>query len=78
MVEVYAHKFLPDYYIESGVSKLWREEDCISISSARLTAGVAGLVKKSAGKLSLTKKGANFLQPENRLHFSRQFFCLYN
>ncbi|MFM2224736.1 MAG: hypothetical protein RJA07_938 [Bacteroidota bacterium] len=77
LVELYAHKILPEYFIERGVTKLWREEDCIAISSVRLTTGLAGLVKKSVGKLSLTKKGTTLLQPENRLQLFKTIFTAF-
>lgn len=34
MVELYDKRFLLDEYIESGIIKLWKEDDCISIKSA--------------------------------------------
>jgi hypothetical protein len=77
LVELYAHNFLPEYFIERGVTKVWREKDCIAISSARLTTGLAGLVKKSVGKLSLTKKGTTLLQPENRLQLFKTIFTAF-
>ena len=81
MVEVYAHGFLPDEHIESGIVKLHREQDCISISAARFATEYAGLIKKAHGKLSLTKLGEKLLQSENRpelftkilLSFTRDF-----
>lgn len=77
MVELYAHKFLLDNHIERGITKLWREDDCISISSARHTVGVCGLTKKSAGKISLTKNGTKLLQPENRLQLFKTIISAY-
>ncbi len=74
MVELYAHGFLLDEHLESGITKLTREYDCISIMSARLVAELAGLVKKVHGKLSLTKNGTNALKPENRPQLFREFF----
>ena len=74
IVELYEKRILPDEYIESGILKLWREQDCISIRSARLTAELAGLVRKANGKLNLTKKGVKLLHPENRINLFKQFF----
>jgi hypothetical protein len=74
MIEVYDKKLLLDEHIESGVVKLFREHDCISIMSARYTAEFGGLVKKTNGKLSLTKKGLKLIQPENRLELFNTFF----
>jgi len=74
IVELYEKKILLDEHIESGIIKLWREQDCISISSARLTAELAGFVRKANGKLYLTKKGVKLLHPENRIDLFKQFF----
>jgi hypothetical protein len=74
MVELYDKYFLLDEHIETGITKLWKEEDCISISSARITLELAGLVKKVNGKLSLTKNGTKFILSENRVQLFKQFF----
>ena len=74
MVELYDKRFLLDERIESGLTKLWKEDDCISIKSARLTAEIAGLVRKAKGKLTLTKTGTKLLETNNRLQIFKQFF----
>jgi hypothetical protein len=74
MVELYDKRFLLDEHIESGLTKLWKEDDCISIKSARLTAELAGLVRKTNGKLTLTKTGTKLLETNNRLQIFKQFF----
>lgn len=68
MVELYSYKFIPEYFIETGLYKLSRQQDSISIETARLVAEVAGVVKKIKGKFLLTKKGITLLKPENRIH----------
>lgn len=73
MVELYEKKYLLDEFIESGLIKLWKEQDCISIRSARFAAEFAGFVKKVHGRLSLTKKGAKLLQAENRVQLFQEF-----
>jgi len=74
MVELYDKRFLLDEHIEIGITKLWKEDDCIAIRSARLTAEIAGLVKKVSGKLTLTKTATKLLETNNRLQLFRQFF----
>ncbi|NQW29071.1 MAG: hypothetical protein HQ472_00975 [Ignavibacteria bacterium] len=74
MVELYAMKFILDEHLESGLTKLSREQDCISIMSARITAEHAGLVKKANGKLTLTKKALELMQPNNRQKLFQLFF----
>lgn len=74
MVELYDKRFILDEHIESGITKLCKEDDCIAIKSARLTAEIAGLVKKVSGKLTLTKTATKLLETNNRLQLFRQFF----
>ncbi len=74
MVELYDKRYLLEEHIENGITKLWREEDSVSIRSARLTAELAGLVKKVSGKLTLTKTATKLIDTNNRLQLFRQFF----
>jgi hypothetical protein len=74
IVELYDKRFLLDYFIESGITKLWREENWIAMRSVRLSAQLAGLVKKTAGKLTLTKKATNLLESNNRIQIFKQFY----
>jgi hypothetical protein len=74
LVELYDKRILLDEQIESGLIKLWKEQDCISIANARFTAELAGLVRKANGKLTLTKKGTKLLQNENRIQLFKLFF----
>jgi len=73
MVELYDKKFLLDEHIESGITKLWKEDNCISIKSVRLTVEIAGLVRKANGKLILTKKGSKLIETNNRSQLFKQF-----
>lgn len=77
LVELYEQKFLPDEFIESGIVKLHREHDCLSIRSARLAVGFARFVKKLHGRLSLTQKGTKILQAKNRVQFFRIFLASF-
>lgn len=72
--ELYSHKFLTDELIEKGISKLIREDKCISIGCSSVVAQNSGLVKKVAGKLLLTKLGMRLLMPQNRLEL---FYCVF-
>lgn len=86
MVELYSYKFIPEYFLENGTTKLTRQQDSISIENARLVAEVAGFVKKIKGKFSLTKNGNLLLKSENRLKlfhsvieaFTERFMWSYN
>lgn len=77
LVELYDKQLLPDRFIESGITKLMREENCISIWSARLAAELAGFVRKTSGKLTLTKTATKLLDTNNRLQMFKLFFRAY-
>ena len=86
MVELYSYKFIPEYFLENGMTKLSRQQDSISIENAKMVVEVAGLVKKIKGKFSLTKNGTLLLKHENRLRlfhsvleaFTERFTWSYN
>jgi hypothetical protein len=73
MVELYDKKYIYDELIEIGITKLWKEQDCIAIMSTKIVAEIAGITKKANGKLTLTKKGTSFLKAENRQEFFELF-----
>lgn len=74
MVELYGKRFLLDERIERGITKLWKEDNSIAIRSARLTAELAGLVRKANGKLTLTNTAIKLLETNNRLQIFKKFF----
>lgn len=74
IVELYAKRYLLEELVELGISKLWREEDSISIRSARLAAELGGLVKKVNGKLTLTRIASKLLETNDRLQIFKKFF----
>ncbi len=74
VVEVYNKKIFPEEIIEIGIKKLWKEEDSNIIQNARLTAEIAGLVKKTHGKLALTKMALKLLETSNRQQVFKKFF----
>lgn len=55
--EIYSQGFLEEYQFSSGISKLYKETDSLTVNLTRLLADLAGLTKKRNGKLSLTKTG---------------------
>jgi hypothetical protein len=77
ITELYDKRLLLDEDIESEITKLSREDDCIAIQSMRLTLQLAGIVKKTNGKITLTKKGTELIQPQNRQQLFKIFFQTY-
>lgn len=77
MVELYDKKYIYDFFIENGITKLSREIDCVAIMNARLVAELAGITQRANGKMTLTQKGTDFLNPENRLAFFKLFFSTF-
>ena len=77
MVELYDKKFIYDEFIESGITKLWNEQDCIAILSTKIVTEIAGITKKVNGRMTLTKKGTTFLKLENRQAFFELFISTF-
>lgn len=77
MVELYDKKYIYDELIESGMTKLWKEQDCIAILSTKIVSEIAGITKKTNGKMTLTKKGTFFLKSENRQIFFELFISTF-
>ncbi len=65
--ELYQQGFLKDKHIESGISKLYKETDSITINLTRILLELAGLTKKRNGKLSLTKLSEKLLSDNPEL-----------
>ncbi len=59
--ELYQQWFMKDELIEKEISKLYKETDSMSVNLTRILIEIAGLTKKSKGKLSLTKSSTKIL-----------------
>ena len=67
VAELYEPKFILEEAMELGLYKQAKEEYLYSIQALHTNITLSGLAKKTAGKLSLTKKGENFLKsPQKR------------
>lgn len=55
--DIYGQGFLEEDQFTSGISKLSKESDSLTINLARILAELARLTKRRLGKLSLTKAG---------------------
>lgn len=77
VVELYDKKYIYDEHIESGITKLWKESDCIAIMNAKIVIEIAGITKRINGKMALTKKGISFLKSENRQIFFELFISTF-
>jgi hypothetical protein len=75
--ELYGHKLITEDIIEAGFSKLSREQDSTAITTVHLNTLVLGVVKKAKGRLSLTKKGAQLLQPGERVNLFTETLSTY-
>ena len=77
LVELYDYKFILDRHIESGLNKLYREDDCISLKTVRIVCESTNLVKKMKGRLLLTKNGERCLKNENRVELFKIILTIY-
>lgn len=65
--ELYGQGFIEEYVFASGISKLYKESDSISVNLANILADLAGLTKKRSGKVSLTKTGEKVISDNQAL-----------
>ncbi len=65
--ELYRQGFLTDELIDSGISKLYKEIDSITIQLTRILLELGGIIKKRNNKLSITKTGEKILSDNLKL-----------
>ncbi len=65
--EIYNQGFFEEYFISSGITKLYKERDSLTVNLTRILAELAGLTKKRKGKLSLTKTGEKIASDHQKL-----------
>lgn len=75
--EIYARRYITDFFIDEGITKITTEKDVMFIHTARIIAGIAGLIKVQNKRLSLTRKCNDQLTPENRFELFRTVFDTY-
>ena len=64
--ELYAHGFILEEGLETGLFTLSREIDSLAITTLHQTTRLAGLARLVRGQLLLTKKGGQLLDPAHR------------
>ncbi|WP_035566739.1 hypothetical protein [Hymenobacter sp. IS2118] len=64
--ELYAHRLVPEEYVDAGFISINREIDSPVLHTTHIIAMAAGLVKKVHGKLTITKKGQLLQAPAQR------------
>lgn len=75
--ELYEHKFIPEYFIESGISKLTREHDAPTIRAAHYNALITGVFGEIKGKMILTTYGHELIKPEKRTELFKKILESY-
>ena len=73
--KLYEQRFLTDELIDSGISKLYKEADSITIRLTRILLELGGIIKKRNNKLSITKAGEKILADNSKL--LRQIFSVF-
>jgi hypothetical protein len=73
--EIYSQKFVPDIIIDTGITKLTKETDSMSVELTNILCRHGRLIKKREGKISLTAVGKRILATENFLPVILKTFC---
>lgn len=66
LTELYGHRFILEYGVESGIHKLTREVDSNALSALHRNTTLAGLISKRQGKVALTKAASRILSTGSR------------
>ena len=77
MTEIYAKRYLPDRWIDSGIVHIRTETDWIVIHNVKLVLILAGLLRKQYNFLMLTKKGAALMDKEDYQRVFYEFLEAY-
>jgi hypothetical protein len=78
VAELYEPKYILEETMEMGLYKQAKEEYLYSIQALHINTTLAGLAKKTAGKLSLTKKGESFVKsPQKRQELFEHIFKIF-
>ncbi len=67
VADLYQQGYMKDSHFESGISKLYKETDSMTINLTRMLIELSGIVKKRNGKLSLTKTGEKVILDDFKL-----------
>lgn len=67
VIELYGKGYIKDFFIEKGISKLYKEEGVDSIQLARILVELSSFTKKRKNVLSLTKKGSELVNSDQLL-----------
>ncbi len=67
VADIYSQEFIKDELIESGIQKLYKETDSMTINLTRILIEISGIAKKRYNKLSLTKKGEKIISDNFKL-----------
>lgn len=67
VAELYGKGYIKDYFIENGISKLYKESDVPTINLTKILVELSTLVKKRNNKLTLTKKGIEQIDKDHIL-----------
>ena len=65
VAELYGKGFMKDYFIENGISKLYKESDVPTINLAKILLELSTLVKIRNNKLTLTKTGVEQIDKDH-------------
>jgi len=73
-LDLYGKGIIKEYAIESGITKLSKEADSITLQNVKIIGEITGITKKRNNKISLTKKGIKFLNPDKKLELFKEIF----
>jgi hypothetical protein len=73
--DIYAQKFITEYLIELGITKLTKETDAKNIVMMKILCNIAGLVEIHSNKISLTTKAVEIINSNDLFGYLFDVTC---
>ncbi len=77
VISIYNKKYLQDYHIDSGITKLRNEKDWRTFHSLHISMGLGGLIRKYKSKALLTKKCKSLLSNNDESGLFKELLLSY-
>lgn len=73
---LYGTGIIKEEYIETGFTKLNKEQDSMVLQNIHILSKLAGFIKKKYNKISLTAKGKKILSAKSSMIFFKELFLI--
>lgn len=75
--KIYEQRILTEEFIETGISKLYKERDSYIVHTTRIVSELARLIKRRNNKMTLTNNGRKILEDDDIYGLFKELFKAY-